>query len=208
MARLWVDLGRRLGMGVSVVSQGPIPRLPSGWELGVSWYGGRGLLCSPWDLHPFLYLHLFPTLSLPSPSALVILLETQKRVEYGPMGLTFGADWVRTMRRQSHRPIAFGRVWNFDQFQCRFGFDAAFSTGILKSCKYLYILLTYISVFPSLQFEKFQSVSHAIPPFHFRVADITFYIKNLHCFETQLMETTKLIPTVNKRDSHNIRQKS
>jgi hypothetical protein len=61
-----------------------------GGELGVSWYGGRGWLCSPWDLHPFLHLHLLPTFSLSSPST-PILLGTHKFVEYGPMGLVFSA---------------------------------------------------------------------------------------------------------------------
>jgi hypothetical protein len=108
----------------------------------------------------------------------MLLLGTHKRAEYGPVGLAFGADRVRTTRRQSRRPIAFGGVWNSDQFRCRFDFDAAFSTGILKFCKYLYTLFTYINVILYFYFEKLRSVSHAIPPFRCRVADITFYIEN------------------------------
>ena len=178
MARFWVDPGCGLGMGGSVVSQAPCCCNLMGGELGVSWYGGRGLLCSPWDLHPFkfLHLHLLPTLSLPSPSAPILLQGTHKLVKYDPMGLALGADWVR---RQSRHPIAFGGVWNSDQFRCGFDFNAAFSTGFLKSCKYLYILLTYIIVFKYFYFEKLLSVSHAISPFRFRLADITFYIENL-----------------------------
>ena len=42
--------------------------------------------------------------------------------------------------------------------------------------------LTYINVFTYFYFEKLQSVSQAIPPFHFRVADITFYIENPRWF--------------------------
>src|ERR1700676_659406 len=93
------------------------------------------------------------------------------------MGLAFGADRVRTTQRQTRRPIAFVGVLNSDQFRCCFDFDTAFSTGILKSWKYLYILLTYINVFPYFYFEKLQLVNHAIPPFHCRVTDITFYIE-------------------------------
>src|SRR6202050_4845145 len=81
-----------------------------GGELGGSWYGGRGGLCSPWDLHPFLHLHLLPTLFLSSPSAPMLLLGTHKPVEYGPMGLAFSADLVRTMQRQLRHPIVLGAV--------------------------------------------------------------------------------------------------
>jgi hypothetical protein len=162
-----------------------------GGELGVSWYCGRGLLCSPWDLHPFLHPHLLPTLSLPSPSAPLILPGTHEWAGYGPTGLTSNANRVRVTRRQSRCPIAFGGVWNSDQFPCGFDFDAAFFIGLLKSCKYLYILLTYINVFLYFYFVTLQSVGHAILPFHFRVGDISFYITNPRRFWNSVNEDYK-----------------
>jgi hypothetical protein len=140
------------------------------------------VMSSPWDLHPFLHLHLLPTLSLPSPSAPIWLLGTHKLVKYGPMGFVLGADWARRHWSCHGHPIAFGGVWNYDQSWCGLDFDVAFSTGLLKSCKYSYMLLTYINVSTYLYFEKLQSARQAIPPFHFRVADITFYIENPHRF--------------------------
>jgi len=111
---LWLGFGwiqaAGWGWGVLWCYRAPCCCNLMGGELGVSWYGGRGLLCSPWDLHPFLHLHLLPTLSLSSPSAPMLLLGTHKVIECGLMGLAFGADLVRTMRRQSRRPIAFGGV--------------------------------------------------------------------------------------------------
>jgi len=61
-------------------------------------------------------------------------------------------------------------------------FNAAFSTGLLKSSKYLYVLPTYMKTFLDFYFEQLQSVSLAIPPFRFRIADISFYNKKLHWF--------------------------
>ena len=42
-----------------------------------------------------------------------------------------------------------------------------------------------------LYFEKFQSMSLAIPPFQFRVAEIPFYIEILRRFRVLLIYTTK-----------------
>jgi len=61
-------------------------------------------------------------------------------------------------------------------------FNAAFSTGLSKSFKYLYLLPTYIEAILYFYFEQLQSVSLAIPPFHFRIADISFYIEKLSQF--------------------------
>jgi len=134
------------------------------------------VMSSPWDLHPFLHLHLLPTLSLPSPSAPILLLGTHKLVKYGPMGFMLSADQGDTDRvtvvlfclAEFETPIN----------RCGLDFDVAFSKNLLKSYEYLYMLLTYINVFTYFYLEKLQSVSQAIPPFHFRVADITFYIEN------------------------------
>ena len=58
-----------------------------------------------------------------------------------------------------------------------FDFDAAVSTGILKSCKYLYILYTYIKPFLHFWFDQLQSVSLANQGLHLRVAEIPFYVR-------------------------------
>ena len=58
------------------------------------------------------------------------------------------------------------------------------------------MLLTYINVFKYFYLEKFQSVSQAIPPFHSELLILPF-ISRIHVsFESQLMETSKLSPTV------------
>ena len=58
----------------------------------------------------------------------------------------------------------------------------AHSTGLLKSSKFLYTLHipTYIILY--LNFGQIQSVSLALRPGHFRVAEITFYIRNPRWF--------------------------
>jgi hypothetical protein len=79
---------------------------------------------------------------------------------------------------------------------------AAFSTGLLKSCKYLYILTTYIKTFASFYSEQLPSLNRAILLFHFRVAEFPFISRIRVGFETQLMDTTKCSRTVSKMDSH------
>ena len=58
----------------------------------------------------------------------------------------------------------------------------AHSTGLLKSSKFLYTLHipTYIILY--LNFGQIQSVSLALRPGHFRVAEISFYIRNPRWF--------------------------
>ena len=53
----------------------------------------------------------------------------------------------------------------------------ALSAELLNLCKYLYILPTYMIMWLDFYFEKFQSMSLIIPPFQFRVAEISFYIR-------------------------------
>jgi len=65
----WVDPDCGWGWGY-MCYRAPCCCTLMGGELGVSWYGGRWLLCFILDLHFFLHLHLLPTLSLSSPSAL------------------------------------------------------------------------------------------------------------------------------------------
>ena len=71
-------------------------------EFGVSCHVGRGWCCLPWDLHPFLILHLLPTHST---SSSMQLLRTHSRAGHGPIGLVFGLrsvqiEWRR--RKDEH----------------------------------------------------------------------------------------------------------
>jgi hypothetical protein len=128
-----------------------------------------GWLYSPWDLYPFLPLHLLTTLSLPSPSTLLPLQDTHKWARYSPIGLTFRVvDDANTRLAEFETPL---------KSNSDFDFDIAFSTGFLKLSKYLYVLITYTKTFPLFYFGLLQSVSLTIWPFHFRVADISCYIK-------------------------------
>ena len=56
-------------------------------EFGVSCHVGRGWCCLPWDLHPFLSLHLLPTHSIHSTSSAMQILKTYNRAGHGPIGL-------------------------------------------------------------------------------------------------------------------------
>lgn len=52
------------------------------------------------------------------------------------------------------------------------------STGLPKSSKFLYTLHISTYIILHLNFEQIQSVSLALRPGHFRVAGISFYIRN------------------------------
>ena len=72
-----------------------------GRELAVSLYSVGGLVLLTLDLHPLGPLHLLSTPFFLSPSTPIPLPGAHGWVRYSPMGLMFGADLVRTTRRQS-----------------------------------------------------------------------------------------------------------
>ena len=73
----WVqDAGGNVGL--CMVKGSPSRRKLRGGKLGVSSYGGRVVLCSPWGIQPFLHLHLHLTHFLLSPSAPTLIIGTHK----------------------------------------------------------------------------------------------------------------------------------
>jgi hypothetical protein len=74
-----------------------------GWEWAVRWYGGWVLFCSPWDLHPFLHLHLLPIFFHPSPPTPISLPGTH---EWAPVPHTFSTDNGNGLDGDSNSDIA------------------------------------------------------------------------------------------------------
>ena len=107
----WLGLGLRPGSkqrwGVVWAYRPPCRGNLGGRELAVSLYSGGGLVLLTLDLHPLAPLHLLSTPFFLSPSTPIPLPGAHGWVRYSPMGLAFGADLVRTTRRQS--PYCVGR---------------------------------------------------------------------------------------------------
>ena len=96
---------------------------------------------------------------------------------YSPIGLTFRGNWVVDTAKTTRRLSCLAEFETPLKSNPDFDFDVAFSTGHLKSSKCLYALTTYTKTFLLFYFGQLQSVSLTIWPFHFRVADISCYIK-------------------------------
>ena len=165
---------------------------------GMSRYGGRVIFYLPGDLH----MHLLPSLSILLHQHLFPL---QEPVNWPGTGCQALRSVVVEQRGCIQNIFAFSGVSNSNQYIFWSHFDAVFSPDVPKSCKYLFTLTTCIKTFIHFYFGKLESLSHAVPLFHFRVADFPFISKIHVGCETQLMDTTKYSPTVSKIDSHNIR---
>jgi hypothetical protein len=154
---------------------------------------GGGVFYLPDYLHPVLPLYIlhnpFPTFSpcsYPFPG-------THEWVSWWPEGLAFGVDRVGGEAKANATTC---RIWvSFKLWPFSIAIVisiVALSAGLLNLCKYLYILSMYIIMWLNFYFVKFQLMSLTIPPFHFRVAKIAFYIEIPRRFWISVNEDYKI----------------